>query len=127
MSILIIEDEPDIREMLQWGLGNQGHQVMVAADGKEALEKIRQEDFEVVVSDIRIPGIDGLEVLRATKDIAPATEVVMMTAYAELQYAIECIRGGAFDFIQKPLTIAALNSTIDRALQHRRRRAAAAL
>lgn len=126
-SILIVDDERGIRDMLQWELGGHGHEIAAAADGAEAVEKVRNSEFDLVISDLRMPGVNGLQVLRATKDAAPETEVVVATGYAELEYAIECVRGGAFDFIQKPFDVTVLLSTVDRALDRRRLRATAAL
>jgi len=126
-SILVVDDEPGIRDLLAWELRGQGHYVVTAADGAEALEEIRRAEFDLIISDVRMPRVGGLEVLRFTKETAPETEVVIATGYAEIEYAIECVRQGAFDFIQKPFHTADLLSTVSRALERRRLRRTAGL
>ncbi len=126
-SILVVDDEPGIRDLLAWELRGQGHYVVTAADGAEALEEIRRAEFDLIISDVRMPRVGGLEVLRFTKETAPETEVVIATGYAEIEYAIECVRQGAFDFIQKPFHTDDLLSTVSRALERRRLRRTAGL
>ena len=99
-SILLADDERGMRDMLQWELGNLGHDIKLAATGTEAIAQLRAADFDVVISDIRMPGASGIEVLRTTRLLAPDTEVIMATGYADLQAADECLRGGGFDFLQ---------------------------
>jgi signal transduction histidine kinase/DNA-binding response OmpR family regulator len=118
-SILVVDDEPGIRELLAWELGEQGYEVVAAADGAEALEHVRRTEFDLIISDIRMPRVGGLDLLRSAKEIAPDTEVVIATGYAELEYAIECVRHGAFDFVQKPFHIEDLLATVSRALERR--------
>jgi two-component system NtrC family sensor kinase len=126
-SILVVDDEGGIRDLLRWELSNHGHDITTASDGGEAIEMLKAEEFDVVLSDVRMPRANGLEVLRAAKAISPDTEVVVATGHAELTYAIECLRGGAFDFVQKPFAMPDLLDTIERAVQRRRQRGATAL
>jgi two-component system NtrC family sensor kinase len=126
-AILVADDEPGIRDLLSWELGGQGHEVVTAADGAEALEEMRRAEFDLLISDVRMPRVGGLEVLRCTKETAPDTEVVIATGYAEIEYAIECVRLGAFDFVQKPFHIGDLLATVSRALERRRLRQTAGL
>jgi signal transduction histidine kinase/DNA-binding response OmpR family regulator len=126
-SILVVDDEPGIRDLLAWELRAQGHSVVTAADGAEALEEIRRAEFDLLICDVRMPRVGGLEVLKVTKETAPETEVVIATGYAEIEYAIECVRQGAFDFIQKPFNTADLLATVSRALERRRLRRTAGL
>jgi two-component system NtrC family sensor kinase len=119
-SILIVDDEQGIRDLLQWELSNLGHDTATAADGLEAIERLRTDEFDVILTDVRMPRASGLDLLRAAKTEAPDTEVIVATGHAELAYAVDCVRGGAFDFVQKPFSIPDLVLTIDRALERRR-------
>jgi signal transduction histidine kinase/CheY-like chemotaxis protein len=126
-SILIVDDERGIRDMLQWVLVQNGHAAVTAADGALAIEMIRQTDFDVIISDLRMPNVGGLEVLRAARELAPDTAVVIATGFAEMSDAIECVRQGAFDFIQKPFHKAMVLATVTRAIEQRRLRRTAGL
>jgi signal transduction histidine kinase/CheY-like chemotaxis protein len=124
-SILIVDDEVGIRDMLEWELSNHGHEIVAAADGAQAIEQLGSREFDLVLSDIRMPRASGLDVLRAAKTFSPETEVIVATGYAELSYAVDCVRGGAFDFVQKPFSD--LVRTIDRALERRQQQTASSL
>ena len=126
-SILVADDEQGIRDVLKWELGSLGHEVVLACDGSEAVVHVQKSEFDVIISDVRMPGLNGIEVLKATKEVAPDTEVVIITGFAELGDAIECVRGGAFDLVQKPFDVNDLLSTISRALERRQLRATKAL
>ncbi|GIX02018.1 MAG: acetoacetate metabolism regulatory protein AtoC [Thermogutta sp.] len=104
MRILIVDDEKIKRVTLADDLAAQGYEVDTAADGEEALEKLRQRHFDVIVADVKMPRVDGLELLRYVKqgEQAPATDVIMMTAYGSIQLAVESMKLGAYDFITKP-------------------------
>ncbi len=125
MRILIVDDEKIKRVTLADDLTAQGHEVDTATDGEEALEKLRGRPFDVVVADVKMPRIDGLELLRRIKqgEQAPATEVIMMTAYGSIQLAVESMKAGAYDFITKPFRNEDLLPLLAR-LEERRRPAA---
>jgi two-component system NtrC family sensor kinase len=125
--VLVADDEPGIRDLLAWELGAFGHEVVTAADGLEALERFGEAEFDLVVSDVRMPRLGGLGLLRELKRRAPDTEVVIATGYAELQAALECVHHGAFDLVQKPFTADQMLATVARALERRQRLRAAAL
>jgi signal transduction histidine kinase/CheY-like chemotaxis protein len=116
-----VGDEARLRERLEGELASHGHHPAVAAGGAEAIERVRASTFDVVLSDLEMPGVDGLAVLRESKIHAPDTEVVI-TGHAGLADAIACVRGGAFDFVAKPFKMADLMSTVDRAVVHRHAR-----
>src|SRR5262245_36555878 len=126
-SLLIADDELNIRELLRRGFKQCGYEVTLAADGTEALEHLRKTEFDLVFTDIRMPGVDGIAVLKAAKDLSPAIEVVVATAFADLDTAVACVRGGAFDFVYKPFNIDDVQATVARALERRELRAANAL
>jgi signal transduction histidine kinase len=125
--ILVIDDEPDFRSMLAGELTAEGHGVLTASDGAAAISTLKTDEFDVVVTDLRMPGASGIDVLRTAREYAPETEVVLTTAYGSLDVAIECLRGGAFDFVQKPFNVVDLVSTVARAIAHRRARSATEL
>jgi DNA-binding NtrC family response regulator len=101
-KILIVDDEEGMREFLTYMLEEESFQVSTAASGMEALEKVRQEEFALVLADIKMPGIDGLEMLRRIKEIDEQTVVIVMTAYASLDTAIKAIKFDAYDYLVKP-------------------------
>jgi len=101
-KILIVDDEEGMREFLTYMLEGESFQVSTAASGLEALEKIRQEEFALVLADVKMPGIDGLEMLRRIKEMDEQTVVIVMTAYASLDTAIKAIKFDAYDYLIKP-------------------------
>ena len=102
MRVLLVEDEQTIAVTLADDLETAGHEVAHIADGAEAVAALKRRSFDVVITDVRLPGADGLEVLKAAKRARPDTEVLMMTAYATVEHAVEAMRLGADDYIQKP-------------------------
>jgi len=103
VRILIADDEKMKRVTLADDLEAQGHEVVAAADGHEALRRLEQEVFDVVVTDLKMPGIDGIELLKRIKQSPwAATEVIMMTAYGSIPLAVEAVKLGAYDFLAKP-------------------------
>jgi response regulator RpfG family c-di-GMP phosphodiesterase len=119
--ILVVDDDEPVRKFLVAALEEAGHQVEGAADGDEALQRFRARPFDAVVTDVMMPGTSGLELLRAVKQYAPATEVIVVTAYASLDTAIRALRDGAYDLITKPIQdLDGLHRVVDRALEKRR-------
>ncbi|MES1207817.1 MAG: ATP-binding protein, partial [Pseudomonadota bacterium] len=112
--------EPDFRNMVAHELGEEGYGVSIANDGLRAISCLAETEYDVVVTDVRMPGASGVDVLRAARARTPETQVVMTTGYASLEMAIECLRAGAFDFVQKPFNIVDLVSTVARAIERRR-------
>jgi len=101
-KILVVDDEEGMREFLTYMLEGESYEVSTAASGLEALEKIRREEFALVLADIKMPGIDGLEMLRRIKEIDEQAVVIVMTAYASLDTAIKAIKFDAYDYLVKP-------------------------
>ena len=118
--ILIADDKDSMLRLLVRLLGEL-HDVVTAADGTAAMLRLEEECFDVVLTDIRMPGADGFAVLRAAKGRAPTTEVIMMTAYASIPAAVEAMRLGAYDYIPKPFDPDDLVLLMARALEHKRR------
>ena len=102
MRILLVEDEQTIAITLKDDLEGAGYEVVHKADGKEAITELGRTSFDVVITDVRLPGADGMQVLQAAKKARPDTEVLVMTAYATVEHAVEAMRLGADDYIQKP-------------------------
>ena len=113
MNVLIVDDEPHIRQMMRLTLEGAGYHVDDAADGQAGIDRFGDgHDYGVVVLDERMPGLDGLETLRAIKKRAPDACVVMVTAYASIELAVDAMRLGATDFVRKPMTPETLRSAV---------------
>lgn len=105
MKVLVVDDERAIRNSLKEILMDESYDVDTAEDGTVALDKIGKEKFDVVFCDIKMPGMDGIEVLDKIKEIGADCAVVMISGHADIDTAVECIKKGAFDFVQKPLDL----------------------
>src|SRR5512137_2521870 len=116
--ILVVDDEPSMREFLQILLSKQGHSVATAGDMASALERFRGGDFGLVVCDLRLGRDSGLDVLRAVKAESPQAEVVMVTAYATAENAVQAMKLGAHDYVLKPFKVEELLLVIEKALEH---------
>src|SRR5271157_1548372 len=102
-SILIVDDEPIVRESIRDWLKDAGYQVATAESGEQALEMVNQQDFGVLVVDIRLPGITGINVLEKVKAIKPQIKSVVITAYPTAEFAAEAKKLGAIDYLIKPI------------------------
>ena len=118
-SILVVDDEPAIQDILTWALSAEGYRVTTAGNGEEALARVESEEFDVIVTDIVMPGIDGLEVLERSRVLSPRAAVIVMTAYAALETAIAALRRGASDYLEKPFSVDLLKERVQRLLQYR--------
>ena len=118
-SILVVDDEKAIQEILAFTLTAEGYEVATVGSGEEALTRVEQQDFDVILTDIVMPGVDGLEVLERSRLLNPRASVIVMTAYAALETAISALRGGACDFLEKPFEIDDLKQRVRRLLQFR--------
>jgi DNA-binding NtrC family response regulator len=118
-SVLIIDDDPLIRKTLSGHLSKQGFEVYLAEEGEEGVRKFREHGPDVVLLDVRLPDIDGLEVLRQIRDLSKKTYVLMMTAYDDMRTTVEAIKLGAFEYLVKPLNYIDLDLTVAKAFQVR--------
>ncbi|MCX8159932.1 MAG: sigma-54 dependent transcriptional regulator [Candidatus Saccharicenans sp.] len=118
--IHLIDDEPIIHDVLGQLLESEGFQVEISASGEEALKKFEEQKFDLILLDLLMPGLDGLEVLKQIRKIDPEALVIIITAYASVESALTAIKMGAYDYIQKPFKNDELLMTIRRALEHRR-------
>ncbi|MDP2360429.1 MAG: sigma-54 dependent transcriptional regulator [bacterium] len=118
-SVLVVDDEKLIRELLEEGLGRLGYKVRCAPGGREALAHLEQEPSEVVLTDIKMDGMDGYEFLEELRRRLPEQMVIMMTAFGSVDSAIRAIKLGAFDYIQKPCMVAEVDHRLRKAFEHR--------
>jgi DNA-binding NtrC family response regulator len=118
--VLLVDDERKIGVVLSGELEDKGHQVLMVQDGRTAVQLIKEQSFEIVVSDIRMEPMDGLEVLAEVRQATPEADVIMMTAYASTDTAIEALRHGAADYLVKPFPAEELVHVIDRVLERQR-------
>jgi DNA-binding NtrC family response regulator len=116
-KVLVVDDEEIARKNLDHILQKEGYIVVMAASGAEALEKMETSDFDVVMTDIRMENISGIEVLEKTKIKYPETEVVMVTGYASTDSATETLKKGAFQYIAKPFKISEIRITVKQAIE----------
>jgi DNA-binding NtrC family response regulator len=119
-SVLIVDDEQSIRDILHRKLQSHGYDCVIAVDGKEALWKAFMQDFDLVLMDIKMPGMSGLEVLPKIVTDHPDTSVVMLTAVSDIQTAVEAMKLGAYDYLTKPFDMDDLIMKVARALERRR-------
>jgi DNA-binding NtrC family response regulator len=115
--ILIMEDEPSLAEGLKMVLSEQGYRVSVADAGLRALGTLTERDYDLMVMDLRLPDMDGMEVLRLIKETKPETEVIVMTGYASVGSAVESMKLGARDYLPKPFTEDELKAAVEKALK----------
>ncbi len=118
-AILVADDEPGVRESLAEVLRDAGYDVETAVDGTAALHALEQRDFAVVLTDLRMPGADGLAVLHRARDVSPQTVAIVMTAHGSVETAVEALRMGAADYILKPIIFDDVLAKVSRVLDHR--------
>jgi DNA-binding NtrC family response regulator len=119
-SILIVDDEPAIRAELEEALQEAGYETQGAGDGRAAAELALQNSFDLCLSDIRMPSMGGMELLKRLRETSPETMVILMTAHADLDTAIEALRLGAVDYLLKPFKLEELIAKVGRLAEHRR-------
>lgn len=116
-KILVVDDEQSMREFLAIMLKKEGHAVVAAENGVHALKAMQVEIFDLVITDVRMPQVDGIEVLRTVKEISPETVVIVITAFASTDTAVEAMRLGAYDYITKPFNVDQVKLIIQKALE----------
>ena len=118
--ILIADDHDSLRRGLAQSVAEAGHDVEEAPNGNAAIEKLHEGFFDVVVSDLKMGGSTGLEVLKTAKTLHPSTAIILMTAFGSVSTAVEAMKSGAFDYVQKPFEIEEMEVKIEKALEMRR-------
>jgi DNA-binding NtrC family response regulator len=115
--ILVVDDELFVRELLLEFLSAQGYEVSLADSGEKAVELTQTQPADVVLVDLKMPGIDGIETLKQIKKIAPDVLAIIMTGYPTIESSIEALRHGVYDYVIKPFKLDDLKSSIERALR----------
>jgi len=115
--ILIVEDEQDMLFGLQKILSNQGHRVEIASNGSAGLEKVQESSFDIVITDLKMPDVDGIELLRKVKELHSDTMVIVITGYGTVENAVEAMKLGAYDYITKPFDTEHLKIVVRKALK----------
>jgi signal transduction histidine kinase len=121
-KILVVDDEESVATTIKAILQLDGNEVTAVTTGKEALAQLRETEFDVVLTDLRLDDLDGIEILRETQKLWPDTVSIMLTGYASLESAVTALRSGAYDYLIKPSDVDELRATIGRALERRRLR-----
>lgn len=114
-KVLIVEDDAATREKLAEIIKKEGFEVTTAGDGKEGLKTFKKDPADIVITDLKMPHIEGLEVMHATKRLSPNCEFIVVTAYGETDTAISALREGALDYLEKPLDLGQLMTALGRA------------
>jgi DNA-binding NtrC family response regulator len=118
--ILVVDDDPQLRKLLRRGLGHPAHEIDDAVDGRTAIDALDRKQYEVVLTDLRMAGADGVAVLKKTLTIQPRPALILMSGHGTIEIAVDAIKAGAFDFVQKPFEIEHMRLKIERALEFRR-------
>jgi two-component system response regulator (stage 0 sporulation protein F) len=122
-SILVVDDEENAREGLSKILSKEGYRVETAANGKEAIDSLKSQRYDLVITDMRMPLMDGFEVLREIKKMDENIGVIMITAYGEVESYLEAMNMGAFEYINKPVRVNELKRVITKVLEARQKKA----
>src|SRR5213593_3211918 len=118
-TLLIADDDPGLRQSLERTLTREGYRVILASDGNAALERLQAGGVDLVLTDLKMPGLSGIELLRACKAIAPEVDVILLTAFGTVEEAVKAMQEGAYDFLTKPFQCAQLLRLIRQALERR--------
>lgn len=119
-TILVVDDEQHTREGLRAGLKGRDREILVAEKADQALEILRRSKVDLMIADIRMPGMDGMELLQKTKDKYPDTEVVMLTGHGTVEQAVEAMREGAYDYLMKPVNLDELDLLVGKVIEKKR-------
>ncbi len=119
LKILLIEDEPSVSLGISYTLEDEGHQVVSTENGIDGIKLFNEEDIDIVITDLKLPGFNGIEVLKSIKKISPGTGVIVITGYAEIKTAVEAMRQGAYDYISKPFEPDELLIVIERFIKYK--------
>src|SRR5881296_12740 len=118
-TLLVADDDPGLRESLERTLTREGYRVVLASDGRAALERVQAGGIDLIVTDLRMPGLTGLDLLRAAKAIMPDVDVILLTAFGTVEEAVKAMKDGAYDFLTKPFRREQLIKLVDKALERR--------
>ncbi|MDO8836453.1 MAG: response regulator, partial [Vicinamibacterales bacterium] len=116
-TVLLIDDDASLRRVTEYNLKDDGYAVITASDGREGLERFRAERVDLVLSDVRMPELDGMDLLPQLKAMQPDLPVIMLTAHGTIAAAVEAMQLGAFDYLTKPFTRDQLRASVRKALE----------
>ncbi len=117
VKILVIDDDESLRRVLEYNLAQEGYAVLTAASGEQGLELLRKEGADLVVTDVRMAGMDGMRVMEEVRKHDSDIQVIILTAFGTIEMAVEAMRAGAFHYISKPFNRDELKLTIRKALE----------
>jgi len=117
LRVLVVDDEEGFRDLLRWELASAGMAVQTATSGDEGVDRLNESTFDVVVTDITMPKMDGLKLLQHVKETSPQTEVIVVTGFSAVETAVYAMRHGAYDFILKPYDMNDLMSRVKKAAE----------
>src|ERR1043165_5437250 len=119
LRVLFVDDETSLREFMRSELPRLGHEVTVCPDGRAAVKALEKGMFDAAILDLRMPGLNGIEVLEHLKQVAPDTEAIVMTGHASTETAISAMRLGAFDYITKPCKLVEIEAILQKVAEKR--------
>ena len=117
IRILAVDDEVKMTRLLEINLKTEGYHVDKATSSKEALQMMEETTYDMVITDLKMPGMDGMELLKKIKSIYPYTQVIVITAFGTVESAVEAMRNGAFHYLTKPLNLGELKEVVRKALR----------
>jgi two-component system response regulator HydG len=116
-KILVVDDEASHRKMIEAVLSDEGYEIKQADDGQAAIDAVEKSFFDLILMDIRMAEVSGLEALKQIKEISPGIPIIIMTAYASVDSAVDALKSGAYDYLTKPLDIDELKILVGKALR----------
>lgn len=119
IQILIVDDEKNVRLMLKQALSNEDYEVRTAVNGEDGLEKMAEKNADIVLLDMKLPGMEGMQVLQEIRKESPGTQVIMITAYGSVETAVEAMKLGAIDYLRKPFSAGQIRELIKEVLDRR--------
>jgi DNA-binding response OmpR family regulator len=119
-KLLVVDDEPAVRDSLREILEQEGHEVVTAGSGEEALVVLSEQPIDLILLDLKMEGIDGLQVMEEAREIAPYTVIILLTAYGTLESAVAALRQGANDYLLKPCSVGEILASVEKGLGVRR-------
>ena len=117
--ILVVEDDPMVRDVVVAAIEEMGCDIEVSGDGAEALKRTELKHFDLIVTDMRLPGLDGLSLIKELKVGSADTDVIVMTGYGTIENAVECMKAGALEYLIKPFTSDQIQLAVRKSLDHR--------
>ncbi len=122
-NVLIVDDEDDILHLMAEAISRWGYNPIVAHDGQDAIQKVQELPVDLILTDVRMPRVDGISLLQKVREINPEASVIVFTGYPAIQSAVDALKSGAYDYLVKPVDLAELKKKIEKAIQQKRMQA----